>query len=430
MSHCPDRDLLKRLVNNCLDDTEVDELGQHVQDCVACQQTLEELTGDTISNLPLTAAGRGVAIGPLGLTVAAADGADERVSRRVPRLPGYEITGELGRGGMGVVYRAFDQRRGTAVALKTLTRADPAAILRFKQEFRTLADLSHPNLVALHELTADGPSWFFTMELVEGVDFLSFVRSATGRPAPVPETKEYSKPPSPSFPDALRSAQKAGGDTEPFDLNQARAGQNVRPHRRFGLSPAVLARLWIALLQLAEGIAVLHEAGKLHRDLKPSNVLVTRQGRLVILDFGIAADLGAGGVHQSLLPYVLGTSSYMAPEQAAGQAVSPASDWYSLGSMLYEVLTGRTPFVGRTLEVLFDKQRFEPPDPTELAPDLPHDLSALCVDLLRRDPQTRPTGRDVLRRLGSKTGEPMRPISLPPSQSQPAHLAHVPRYAT
>ncbi|MFI5454982.1 MAG: serine/threonine-protein kinase PknK [Isosphaerales bacterium] len=345
-----------------------------------------------------------------------------RAADSLQRLGGYRIDCELGRGGMGVVYRAFDEKRGLAVALKTLKRADSTAILRFKQEFRALADVSHPNLVALHELTADGPTWFFTMELVEGVDFLSFVRSGTGRPAPVPEMTEDLGPPCPSLLGTSRSAEDAIGDTEPFDPKRGRVGTHAQPHRGFSLSPAVLARLRIALLQMAEGIAVVHEAGKLHRDLKPSNVLVTRQGRLVILDFGLAADLGASGLHQSLVPYVLGSSAYMAPEQAAGLPVSPASDWYSLGSMLYEVLTGHTPFLGRPHEVLMDKQRFEPPAPSELVSGVPDDLNALCVDLLRRDPEARPTCRELLRRLGSRTFEPDLPIPLQPSGHQLAHL--------
>jgi serine/threonine protein kinase len=422
MKHCPEPDQLERLLNNRLDDAELDDLDRHVRGCSAYQQTLEELTADTLWDSTFRAALPGLAIDPLGRSAAATDGAGEPAAQRLPTVPGYKITGELGRGGMGVVYRAFDEKRGGAVALKALKQADPAAILRFKQEFRALADVSHPNLVALHELTADGPNWFFTMELVEGVDFLSFVRSGTDRPGLVPATTDYLGPPSPPLQGGLGIARDAIGDTETLDLKRATAGHCVRPHRGCSLSPAVLARLRIALLQLAEGIAVLHEAGKLHRDLKPSNVLVTGQGRLVILDFGLAADLGASGLHKSLLPYVLGTSAYMAPEQAAGLAVSPASDWYSLGSMLYEVLTGHTPFLGRTHEVLMDKQRFEPLDPSELAPGLPDDLSSLCVDLLRRDPAVRPTGRDVLRRLGSKTGEPRLPIPLPPSPHQFAPL--------
>jgi serine/threonine protein kinase len=365
-------------------------------------------------------------IEPLGTRpVERAGLSDETRADECPsRLGDYRIERELGRGGMGFVYRAFDEKRGAVVALKTMQRADPAAVLRFKQEFRALADLSHPNLVSLYELAADGPSWFFTMELVEGVDLLTFVRS--GADGPVPETVEdpaLSGPPSPAAPIPTTELL---GDGEPADpepgSERVRAGPLEMPPRSVGKSAAALARLRAVLRQLAEGVAVLHEAGKLHRDLKPSNVLVTGQGRVVILDFGLAAELGPSGLYQSSAHQVLGTVSYMAPEQAAGLPVSPASDWYSVGSMLYELLTGRPPFLGRPLEVLMDKQRFEPPAPSELAPGLSEDLNALCVDLLRRDPEARPTGRDVLRRLGRVSGEPEIPIPLQPSPSRLAPL--------
>ncbi len=305
-----------------------------------------------------------------------------------PFLPGYDIVRELGRGGMGVVYQAFDRKRQRTVALKTMQGVDARSLLRFKQEFRSLAGLNHANLVALHELTGDGSHWFFTMELIEGVSFLRHVHGGTEPLSELP-TEMGDAPP----------RRPRGGRATPLRADQ-------------------LARLREALRQLANGVHFLHESGKLHRDIKPGNVLVTPKGRVVLLDFGLAAEMDRDQRHCSV--HLLGTVAYMAPEQAARQPVSPASDWYSVGVMLYEALTGILPFDGEAYDILHNKQCHDPSPPSAVVPETAEDLSALCMELLQRDPQARPPGGEVLRRLSVVEHSrsecvPTRGASRPPS---------------
>lgn len=277
-------------------------------------------------------------------------------------VAGHELLQELGRGGMGVVYRAFDRKRRREVALKTLQYLSPSTLYRFKQEFRNLADVTHPNLVQLYDLTADGQNWFFTMQLVHGCDFLAYVRGA-----------------------------------DPASI----AGP---------ASPEQVTRLRDALPQLAAGVAALHDAGKLHRDIKPSNVLVRADGHVVVLDFGLAAEAEPAGPEKPTGD-VFGTLNYMAPERFAG-AASAASDWYSVGVMLYETLTGRLPFAGSLFDVMTESKG--PTPPRELDPAVPADLNELCVDLLRRSPEHRPSGRDVIDRLGGRRATVATDISAAP----------------
>ncbi len=285
----------------------------------------------------------------------------------------FVVRGKLGAGGMGVVYRVLDQAQQREVALKTLKAQSARDLFRFKREFRSLCDLAHPNLCSLYELHTTGEEWFFTMELIRGVGFIDWVRPSSGSDEPYLEGD--------------------GDDTGP-------RGSGPRSRTEILAATLNLERLELAFGQLCDGVYALHSAGKLHRDLKPSNVLCEPSGRVVLLDFGLVADVETLGVDNTHERAAVGTPAYMSPEQAADTPLTATSDWYAVGVILYEALTGRRPFEGRPDEVMRRKQHETPPRPIQLAPDTPPYLDALCMGLLSPDPRDRPGGRAVLEAMG------------------------------
>jgi serine/threonine-protein kinase len=251
-------------------------------------------------------------------------------------VPGYEILAALGRGGMGIVYKASHLRLKRLVALKMVlagSGATPEQLTRFRTEAEAVARLQHPNIVQIYEVGEHEDLPFLALEYVEGG---SLVQRLQGFPQPV--------------------VQAAG---------------------------------WIAVL--AGAVEHAHQRGIIHRDLKPANVLLSADGTPKITDFGLAKLVhAADGLTQS--GAILGTPNYMAPEQAAGTpgAVSPAVDVYALGAILYEMLTGRPPFRAETPQTtLLQVLCREPVRPTHLRPDCPPRLESICLKCLRKDPRRR-----------------------------------------
>lgn len=319
----------------------------------------------------------------------------------------FVLLRKLGSGGFGAVFEALDRVREERVALKKLVRMDPTAIHRFKQEFRALAEVRHPNLVRLHELFGDDGEWYITMDLVDGDDLHGWLRGGSG----------------PRVPEAI-AEQVANAATQAIDEHTTAPSIHNPPPS--SPPPRSLpwrldeARIRAVFPQIALGVQALHDARWLHRDLKPSNAMVTTDGRAVLLDFGLVASTLADA-QPSLDHEVIGTPTYMSPEQACDGPITAASDWYAVGVMLYEALTGSAPFTGSMFQVLHHKCTREPEDPRRTRPGLPDDLVDLCLALLSLKPERRPSGPEVLRRLSA------RPVFVEPPASRTRELPFVGR---
>jgi len=292
------------------------------------------------------------------------------------RLGPYEVLSPLGAGGMGEVYRARDPRLGRDIAIKVLPEAlasDANRLERFEREARTVAGLNHPNIVVLYSIEQDGPTRFLTMELVEG--------------------------------QALDTHLLPGG-----------------------LPGARVIELGIAI---ADALTAAHEKGVVHRDLKPANVMLSREGRVKVLDFGLAKFAGAEDSAAQTMTVaaplstdgmIMGTAPYMAPEQLRGELVDARTDLFALGILLYELATGRRPFQGKsTAELASSILRDTPPKLQSTRPDLPQDLERIVGRCLEKAPRERfQTALDVLNELravrrAAENGSAQKPTAAPAS---------------
>ncbi|MCI0459204.1 MAG: protein kinase, partial [Gemmataceae bacterium] len=397
MRDCPPAEQLEQLLAARLGPVEQDALARHLEGCAACQDRLEDLTSDAD---PGSWHGLGDRLDPaheppadflthLQTVLSSPHPAGEyqpglragsflqQPPGALPAVPGYVIVGELGCGGMGIVYKARQVRLNRLVALKMLragAHAGPKELDRFRREAEAVACLHHPQIVQIYEVGESEGRPYLALELVEGGSLAQYL---VGKPQP--------------------------------------------------------ARLAAAFLEtLARAVHYAHQQGILHRDLKPANILLASVGQTgqpdqqesqagqpdrrhplaactpKISDFGLAKRLAgeaAGGPTHS--GQILGTPSYMAPEQAtptrfpAGQekraGVTAAADVYSLGAILYELLTGRPPFVGETaLDTVLHLLHEEPVSLCRLQPNLPRDLETITLKCLHKDPARRYLSAEAL----------------------------------
>ena len=366
MDPCPTSDLLCDLLAGALRENDREAVRAHVENCRSCQESLEAMVAAEENDLAQRDRTEQATLSEesfLRELSESAPPADWSNDARVTKLirskplsrplasldvaPGYEILGELGRGGMGIVYKARQIRANRLVALKMILGGDharPEDLLRFRKEAEAPARLRHPNIVQIYEVGEHAGLPFFSME----------------------------------FADSGSLAQHLKREPQP---------------------PRDAAAL---LAKLADAVHYAHVQGVIHRDLKPANVLLqtahASSGKDTvpkIADFGLAQLLNDSG--QTRTGTVLGTPSYMAPEQARSARVGPGADIYALGAILFETLTGRPPFLGETgSDTVRQLQEEDPVAPRRLQPGIPRDLETICLKCLEKEPGRRYRTADAL----------------------------------
>jgi hypothetical protein len=327
---CPTAADLRAFDQGFLSEAEIDRVSRHLDaGCARCEAILDGLAGPTDEI-------KAALHSPTVLSVEAA---------RIRDSDRYQVLEQVGRGGMGVVYRAYDLRHDRTVALKRLTAwqtLDPMRVTRFKNEVHALAQIEHPNVVRLYDSGWQDEGPYLVMEYVGGP-----------------------------------SLQRLGADGRTLAARKAAT----------------------FIEKVARAVQAIHEKGLLHRDLKPANILLSEAGEPKVTDFGLARLVGDADARLTRTGARLGTLEYMPPEQARGESASlaPTADVYALGATLYELLTGRPPFQGATDADIFKQvERDDPLQVRRINPGIKKDLAAICHKCLEKDRARRYPTADAL----------------------------------
>ncbi|MCB9607374.1 MAG: protein kinase [Polyangiaceae bacterium] len=310
----------------------------------------------------------------------------------------YLTHDRLGRGGMGVVYSATHRSSGRRVALKTVNAANEFAFASLRREIHALSRVNHPGIVrVLDQGVHEGLPWY-AMELIEGRTLLSHVFDSAAFPKPessgVWGAETITDEPLSIAPESFAPTQVADSDALGLGSDSGPVSSSIRHEPVSGLPP-LLQRVQAVLpilSRLCSALAFLHGEGIVHRDLKPENIIIRGDQMPVLVDFGIASEFSGSRGRDALAhsATAMGTAAYIAPEQVKNELVDARADLYSLGCILYELISGRPPFLADSVGNLLRAQLYEPPAPlTEFAPDTPPALNELVMRLLAKQPAQR-----------------------------------------